>query len=197
MRGPRFLSCSDVESLTRLALAARAGDPGALDSFLEAGYPQVWQLCASLVDADGADDLAQETFVRAVRSLPSFRAESTARTWLLAIARHVCLDELRRRSRRRRLTDRLAETPEPVGHRADEEPLVRDLLARLEPDRRLAFVLTQLLGLSYDEAARVSDCPVGTIRSRVARARTDLLAELAAVDEPPGHRRHRTGENPA
>lgn len=185
-----------MEPLTRLALAASAGDPDALDAFVEAGYPQVWQLCASLVDAGGAEDLAQETFVRAVRSLPSFRGDSTARTWLLAIARHVCLDELRRRSRRRRLTDRLAETPEKPGDRADEQPLVRDLLARLEPDRRLAFVLTQLLGLSYDEAARVSDCPVGTIRSRVARARADLLGQLADAAEPPGRQRHHPGGHP-
>ena len=55
---------------------------------------------------------------------------------------------------------------------------VADLLARLDPDRREAFVLTQLLGLPYAEAAEVAGCPVGTIRSRVARARGDLIAAL-------------------
>ena len=58
-------------------------------------YGQVWQLCGSLVDDQSADDLAQETFIRAVRTLPRFRGDASARTWLLAIARHACMDELR------------------------------------------------------------------------------------------------------
>ena len=57
----------------------------------------------------------------------------------------------------------------------------RDLLIRLEPDRRIAFVLTQLFELSYDEAAAVCDCPIGTIRSRVARARNDLIGLIEAA----------------
>ena len=64
---------------------------------------------------------------------------------------------------------------------------VADLLARLDADRREAFVLTQLLGLPYAEAAEVAGCPVGTIRSRVARARADLVDSLAGVK--PGARR--------
>ncbi len=78
--------------------------------------------------------------------------------------------------RRRRLAVRL-ERPsyEPDPARAIS---VEALLTGLDPDRRLAFVLTQVLGLSYQEAAEICDCPVGTIRSRVARARADLLARL-------------------
>lgn len=60
---------------------------------------------------------------------------------------------------------------------------VADLLARMEPDRREAFVLTQLLGLSYAEAAEVAGCAVGTIRSRVARGRADLVGSLARVED--------------
>jgi RNA polymerase sigma-70 factor (ECF subfamily) len=67
------------------------------------------------------------------------------------------------------------------------------LLAELDPDRRLAFVLTQVLGLSYLEVAEICDCPVGTIRSRVARARDDLIAHLAAQDRPTGGRRTARG----
>ncbi|MBO0851703.1 MAG: hypothetical protein J2P20_19740 [Pseudonocardia sp.] len=66
------------------------------------------------------------------------------------------------------------------------------VLDRLDPDRRLAFLLTQLLGLSYLEAAQVCGCPVGTIRSRVARARDDLVAQLAD-DDLPDTKRHRDG----
>jgi RNA polymerase sigma-70 factor (ECF subfamily) len=63
-----------------------------------------------------------------------------------------------------------------------EGAAVADLLARLDPDRREAFVLTQLLGLPYADAAEVAGCPVGTIRSRVARARADLIDSLAEVE---------------
>jgi RNA polymerase sigma-70 factor (ECF subfamily) len=171
-----------VDALTRLAYSARAGDHDALEAFVRTGYEQVWRLCATLVDQHSSDDLAQETFLRAVRALPGFRGDSSARTWLLAIARHTCLDELRSRSRRRRRDALLRATTssdEPTTPDASQSVAIADLLARLEPERRAAFVLTQSLGLSYDEAAQVCECPPGTIRSRVARARTDLLSLLA------------------
>jgi RNA polymerase sigma-70 factor, ECF subfamily len=171
-----------VDALTRLALAARDGDRAALDRLLESSYDQVWRLCARVVDVAGADDLAQDTFLRAVGSLPTFRGDASARTWLLAIARNTCMDELRTRSRRRARDASLA-----VGRhdqeRAQADPTQRlgvsDLLDRLVPERREAFVLTQLLGLTYKEAAEVCACPTGTIRSRVARARADLIGVMA------------------
>jgi RNA polymerase sigma-70 factor (ECF subfamily) len=172
-----------MDHLTRLAHRARTGDEGALDAFVDGTYEQVWRFCAGLLDEQSADDLAQETFVRAVRALSRYRGDASARTWLLAIARHVCLDELRARGRRRRGGEvpRGTSGVPPVAD-ASQESVVADLLGRLEPDRRIAFVLTQVLGLSYDEAARACGCPTGTIRSRVARAREDLLKLL-------GHRR--------
>ena len=168
-----------VDPLTRLALQARGGDADALGAFVETGYEQVWRLCATLVGDQEADDASQETFVRAVRSLPQFRGESSARTWLLAIARHICLDELRARARRRRRDTALGSGQEPIDADASAGVTVADLIGRLDHDRRVAFVLTQLLGLSYDEAARVCECPAGTIRSRVARARADLVGFLS------------------
>ena len=65
-----------------------------------------------------------------------------------------------------------------------EEIGTRDLLTRLEADRRAAFTLTQMLGLSYEEAAEICGCPIGTIRSRVARARSDLIEMLGAGSSP-------------
>jgi RNA polymerase sigma-70 factor (ECF subfamily) len=169
-----------VDPLTRLALAARDGDRVALDRFVEGSYEQVRRLCARLVDEPGADDLAQDVFLRAVRSLPAFRGEASARTWLLAIARNTCMDELRTRTRRRRRDASLraaVAVPVPVAE-ASQEIGVHDALARLRPERREAFVLTQMLGLSYRDAAAVCGCPPGTIRSRVSRARADLLHAL-------------------
>jgi RNA polymerase sigma-70 factor (ECF subfamily) len=171
-----------VDAITRLANAARAGDQAALESFIRVGYEPVWRLCATLVDEQSGDDLAQETFLRALGALPGFRGDSSARTWLLAIARHTCLDELRSRTRRRRRDAILvasALSDEPTVPDVSQDIAIADLLARLEPLRRTALVLTQSLGLSYDEAAQVCECPPGTIRSRVARARADLISLLA------------------
>lgn len=173
-----------MDELTRLAHAARQSRPRALERFIEAGYPDVWRLCASLLDAQFAEDLAQETFLRATQALPRFRGESSARTWLLSIAHRVCIDELRARGRRRQRDQRLERLAMPTAIDPDVagEIDVRQLLARLDPNRRAAFVLTQLFRLSYDEAAAICECPPGTIRSRVARARDDLIVQLAAKE---------------
>jgi RNA polymerase sigma-70 factor, ECF subfamily len=169
-----------MDELTRLALAARHGRPRALDRFIEAGYPDVWRLCASLLDSQSAEDLAQETFLRATQALPRFRGESSARTWLLAIAHRVCVDELRARGRRRKRDERIEQLGQEQAIDPDlaGEIGVRQLLAVLDPDRRAAFVLTQIFRLSYEQAAGVCGCPPGTIRSRVARARDDLIVAL-------------------
>jgi RNA polymerase sigma-70 factor (ECF subfamily) len=167
-----------AHELTRLALAAGRGDEEALASFIRQAQGDVWRLCAHLAGADRADDLTQETFLRAWRALPRFRAEAGARTWLLAIARNTAIDALRA-SARRPVTAALEPDAGPAV--ADPADLVTTsrLLATLEPDRRLALFLTQVLGLSYLEAAGVCGVPIGTIRSRVARARDDLASRLA------------------
>ena len=168
-----------VDEFTALAHAAALGERGAFEAFVEAGYGEVWRFCASIVDAEAADDLAQETYARCAQALRRFRGDAPARTWLLAIARRVCMDELRSRTRRRRDSVTLGWAWHvPAAPDAAEAVAVTDLLTRLEPDRRSAFVLTQLLRMPYQEAAEVCGCPVGTIRSRVARARGDLIGML-------------------
>lgn len=163
-----------------------------LDAMVDASYDRVWRLCAGMVDEQSAADLAQESFIRVFRALPTFAGDSSALTWILSITRHACLDELRARDRRRRRQRSLEAmaSSQAAAHDAAQDALVKDLLVRLDEDRRAAFVLTQILGLSYDDAARICNCPVGTIRSRVARARDDLV-EL--VSRPHPHTRARRG----
>jgi RNA polymerase sigma-70 factor, ECF subfamily len=176
----------DVEELSRIAAGAALGDPVAAAALVRATQSDVWRLCVALGDRHSADDLTQETYLRAFASLHRFEGRSSVRTWLLTIARRVCADAVRSR-RRRRLTlvreERELEllAPAPDGDPTADGASMTDLLARLDADRREAFVLTQLLGLPYAEAAEVAGCPVGTIRSRVARARADLVDSLAGV----------------
>lgn len=168
----------DAEQVTRAALAARDGDREAAELFVRATQADVWKLCAHLSDPAGAEDLTQETYLRAFRALHRFAGRSTARTWLLAIARRACADHVRTLRRDRlHTTQVVAPAPATVPDISDSVAL-RALLAGLDQDRREAFVLTQVIGLSYAEAASVCGCPVGTIRSRVARARDDLVTGM-------------------
>ena len=171
-----------VDHLTNLLVAARDGDRDALERFVSETQGDVWRLCRYLGDARCADDLAQETYERAIGSLHRYRAEGPARGWLLTIARRTCVDHTRRATRRRRLDDRVRQTTTAgslEGSIVMNDPTGRvdldELLDALDDDRRSAFVLTQVLGLHYDEAADVLGCPIGTVRSRVSRARTDLI----------------------
>lgn len=122
------------------------------------------------------EDLVQETYLQAVRSAAGFRGDGSPVAWLLSIARNVCADHVRRRQRSRRLVERLI--PEVVDHVPAVDRSTPQLLDGLAADRREAFALTQVVGLSYEEAAEVISCPIGTVRSRVARARSDLLAAV-------------------
>jgi len=166
------------DDLTQAALRARRGDAAAAATFVRATQADVWRLCAHLGSPAQADDLTQDTYARAFASLHRFLGRASARTWLLAIARRVCADAVRSAVRERRVA--LA-APGSVDDPASSVA-VRALVAALEPERREAFVLTQIVGLSYAEAADVCDCPVGTIRSRVARARADLVAALGSQE---------------
>jgi RNA polymerase sigma-70 factor, ECF subfamily len=175
----------DAEAVTRDALAAQQGDQAAAARFVRATQAEVWRLVAHLGGREVADDLTQETYLRAFRALPRFAARSSARTWLLVIARRVCADHVRTVTRRRAAPDRPAET---VTADISEQIVLRTLLDSLPAPRREAFVLTQLLGLGYEEAAAVCGCPVGTIRSRVARARDDLVRAMAPARDGRGQR---------
>lgn len=169
-----------MDELTRLALAARDGDRLALGSFIRTSQADVWRFCAHQVKPDQADDLTQEVFIRVWHALPRFRGEASARTWLLVIAARVCRQA--QRSRRRHLSfDNLTRPPATSPDPGEAIALSR-LFAELTPTGRAAFVLTQILGFSYAEAAEVCNTPVGTIRSRVARARIRLIEMLALAE---------------
>ncbi|WP_369197981.1 sigma-70 family RNA polymerase sigma factor [Streptomyces djakartensis] len=181
-------ACADA-SITAWALAARGGDSVAVEHFVRALHRDVVRYVAHLcADPQAVDDLAQDTFLRALGSLHRFEGRSSARAWLLAIARRAVADSIRSgavRPRRADLPDweLAAELAQPRGLPGfDDGVVLRELLDGLPEERREAFVLTQVLGLPYAEAAALSRCPIGTVRSRVARARATLVALLAETE---------------
>jgi len=134
---------------------------------------------------DGAEDLVQEGFVRALAHRGELRDPSKAVPWLMQIVRSVFLDKYRRTRNQRQLLEAEADCSEPqVGNLEDEilRAGMRDevlaALAALPDDWRISLVLCDVDELSYDEIAQVFDCPVGTVRSRIARARGRMFASL-------------------
>jgi len=171
----------DDARVTDLALKAGRGDRAALTEFIKSTQDDVWRLLAHLGGTDIADDLTQETYLRVISALPRFAARSSARTWLLSLARRVWVDNIRHDMARPRKSateyeDAAALAPAPENASTWSEWIdARSLIDALPEDRREALILTQVLGYTYEEAAKIAGVRVGTIRSRVARARKDLI----------------------
>jgi RNA polymerase sigma-70 factor (ECF subfamily) len=142
-----------------------------------------------LRDRDLAEDVAQETFVRAYRFYTSFRSEAALSTWLYRIAVNLCIDAQRKQARVERLDegDERSERPDP-SQAPDRALEVRELarhaeaaLETLSPDHKAILLLREVEGLSYAEIARVLRIPKGTVMSRLFHARTNLQEAARAL----------------
>ena len=138
-------------------------------------------LCGKM---DQADDLVQETLLRALNNIDSFEPGTNMSAWLFTILRNLFRSEYRKRRREvedgeGRLAESLKSPPDQQSHMEFEE--FRVALAKLPPDQREALILVGASGFSYEEAAQICGSAVGTIKSRVNRART-RLAELLAIE---------------
>lgn len=166
----------------RTVAAARAGDTDAFESLVRAFQADIWRLALHLTgDRSLADDVTQETFVRAFRFLRRYRGDSRFTTWLFTIARNCARDEFRRLQRRKRIAE--PTRPEAGGIDAFVAIEVRDALLALPVDLREAVVCVDVFGMKYRDVAHVLDAPEGTIKSRVHDARARLAAELGRGDE--------------
>lgn len=175
--------------------AAQTGDPAAFDALVRAHGTAVYNFLRSVGATDlDAEDLAQEVFVRAHRALPRFRGDCSLRTWLFSVAINLTRSQ-RAFSRRRRPvwedsgegTDASVMEQHPDGadleHGVVQRQLIRRALASLPWELRAAIVLRDVQGMEYGEIAEVLAVPIGTVESRVFRARRRLrpmLAELLA-----------------
>src|SRR5712675_2404116 len=135
-------------------------------------------------NVDRADDLVQETLLRAIDNIDSFQPGTNMSAWLFTILRNLFRSEHRKRRREVEdpegtYADTLTSVPEQQGRIEFEE--LRVALAKLTPDQREAIILVGASGFSYEEAAAICECAVGTIKSRANRART-RLSELLSID---------------
>jgi RNA polymerase sigma-70 factor (ECF subfamily) len=163
-------------------------DPALRDQVL-ATVPSLRAFAISLSgNVDRADDLVQETLLRALSNIDSFEPGTNMPAWLFTILRNLFRSEYRKRRREvedadGRHADSLKSHPEQHGRVEFEE--FRTALAKLPADQREALVLVGASGFSYEEAAEICGCAVGTIKSRVNRARTRLAEHLSieSVDD--------------
>jgi RNA polymerase sigma-70 factor (ECF subfamily) len=178
--------------------AFRQGSPGAFDAIVRAHQDRVYAFCARMLsDREEALDVSQDVFLSAWRNLAAFRGESALSTWLLRIAANRCLNRIRQRkslaSREGPWPDAGAdgEGPEfqpasPEGGRPDRVAenremgaILADALGRIDPDSRWLVLLSDVEGFSYEELAEMAEVPVGTVKSRLHRARMALRRMLA------------------
>ena len=182
------------ETDQQLVRRVQAGDKSAFNVLVLKYQHRVLKLVSRFVnDSAEAEDVAQEAFIKAYRALASFRGDSAFYTWLYRIAINTAKNALV--SNRRRPVDfnldlqdpeqydrhaRLKESDTPEGVLLTEEirAVVEEAMEQLPEDLRTAIVLRELEGLSYEEIAEAMDCPVGTVRSRIFRAREAIDKKL-------------------
>lgn len=176
------------EQITDQALVERAqqGDKKAFNLLVIRYQNRVAGLLTRYVARDDIPDMVQESFIKAYRSLASFRGESAFYTWLYRIAVNTAKNHLTALGRRPPKEDILAEdaesydngmylretdTPENIALSEELKRIVFDTIENLPDELKSAITLREIEGLSYEEIAEVMQCPVGTVRSRIFRAR--------------------------
>ena len=198
---------ADADAL--LIERVKRGDQKAFELLVIKYQRKIERLIARMVrDTDLIQDIAQETFIRAYRALPQFRGESAFYTWLYRIAVNTAkktLVELKRdplvtesarfsaddEDETSRVENELSdgETPEAVLASKEIAATVNAAIEALSDDLRQAITLREIKGLSYEEIADVMNCPIGTVRSRIFRAREAIAERLRPLlDTPDGKR---------
>ncbi|MBJ69002.1 MAG: RNA polymerase subunit sigma-24 [Acidimicrobiaceae bacterium] len=170
----------------RLVHLAQGGDRNALDALLRENYGRIYSICRKLAgnDAD-ADDATQEALLSIVRKISTFKGESRFSTWAYRVATNSCLDEMRKRKRRPRLglleNDEALYSAEKSSRSIEDQVADRLLIEealRLLPDEfRIPLVLRDQVGMNYQEIGDHLSLPEGTVKSRIARARTRLKVD--------------------
>ncbi len=167
-----------------------AGDLAAFEELVDRHRPVVYRVAARVVGREEAEDVTQETFLRAYHRLPRFRGESAFRSWLLRIAHNTAVNAARRRLPEPvevddEHADRAVVAPagrEPVSALEESERRERlELkLGELRPEHRAVLVLRDLEGMPYEEIATVTETPVGSVKGRLHRARREMIDIMRA-----------------
>ena len=201
------------EEETRLVREIRGGDGDAFETLVREHQTRVYNLALRMTgNPDDALDISQETFLKAWRTLGRFRGECSLGSWLYRIASNLSIDLLRK-NRRQHLDKAVSleepgedgrplELPDVTGdpqallERAEGRQAVWECLNRLPEEQKLILILRDVNGLSYEEIGETLDLELGTVKSRIFRARSrlaNLLAEKETFDRPPASKKQKKG----
>lgn len=170
---------------------AKSGDINAFEKLVEAYQKKIYNICLRMIgNADDAYDLAQEVLIRIYKSINGFKEQSSLSTWVYRITTNVCLDEIRKRKLKRtvsldqdiRLDDSeikreiVSDDPPPdeLAEKKEIKKTVASAINMLNEEHRTVIVLRDIQGFSYEEIAKITNCPEGTVKSRINRARQAL-----------------------
>lgn len=186
-----------VNSDKQLVARVQKGDRRAFDLLVLKYQHKVHSIVGQYVhDREEVNDVVQESFIKAYRALANFRGDSQFYTWLYRIAVNTAKNYLVSRSRRPPASDidiedaeyysssdnlRDIDTPENLAFRDELERVVNEAISKLPEDLRVAVTLREFEGLSYEDIAGIMDCPVGTVRSRIFRAREGIDQDVKTL----------------
>ncbi len=186
----------DMES--RLLTKARQGDVRAFEELTSGYYTKVYNICARMLNnPDDASEQAQETFIKAFKYIKDFKGNSTFSTWIYRIATNTCLDFIRKNKNKSTLSieqetfeevtikDRLYSSspgPEVIAEINEQKAAIKKAMSEMNEKNRVIIVLRDFMGLSYDQISETLETPVGTVKSRISRARSELR-ELLCRDK--------------
>jgi len=191
----RRMKCPVSDKEKDLLLKARNGDVKAFETIIEDYQKKVFNIALRMIgNHDDASELAQEVFIRIFKSLKNFKGESSLSTWIYRITTNVCLDELRKRKNKnivsldedvkqddgeiKRQVEDARPTPDVIAEKNEVRRVVKEAILSLPEDQRTVIILRDIQGFSYDEIAKIMNCPEGTVKSRINRSRQILRDRL-------------------
>nr|WP_239015418.1 sigma-70 family RNA polymerase sigma factor [Archangium violaceum] len=201
MEGTPVTGESDAASSEERLLLARLrrGDPEAFEALVRAHQDRLYDFCVRMLgDREEANDLVQDIFVSAHQHLAKFREDSRLSTWLFRIGKNHCINRLKYLNRRGRgrseeygeqnegaLAELLGSPPGPDAalESAREQARVQWAISQLDPEPRMLVALRDIEGLSYEEIVDITELPLGTVKSRLHRAREKLADLLGRLEE--------------
>ena len=172
------------EALNLLIQKAQKGDLRAFEQLAEQYHSKIYNICLGIMgNPHDAEDAAQNALIKVYRAVGDFKFQSKFSTWVYRITTNVCMDEVRKRKRTSAVSsDELAEDvfgtdhATPEAHALSREAVsdLKSAIGRLKDDHKKMIVLRDINGFSYEEIARITKCSVGTVKSRISRARGAL-----------------------
>ncbi len=171
---------------------ALEGDIEAFEELFSSNYTRIYNLCYRMMrNSQDAEDMLQESMLKAWRKLKSFQRSSSFSTWLHRIAVNTCLDAIRKRKDNKNSLDEMGEfgkeiaddTSSSFDERSVQRQAIEAALMKLKERERVIIVLKDVQGYSYEEMAQILECPLGTVRSRLSRARNTMVKILNDMEQ--------------